>query len=51
MEFAIGILTLEKSNLLNQIHAGADHTIAGLTEEAFVIGRITREIQIYVQKN
>ena len=51
MESAIGILTLEKSSLLDQIHAGVDHTTAGLTEEALVIGRIMREIQINVQKN
>ena len=51
MAFAIGILILEESSLFNQIHAGLDHTIAGLTEEGLAITWITTGIQINAQKN
>ena len=50
VEFSIGILTLVKGSLLNQIHTGVDHIIAGLIEEALTISRIARKIQINGQK-
>tara|TARA_A100001037_G_scaffold18080_1_gene15612 strand:+ start:31 stop:186 length:156 start_codon:yes stop_codon:yes gene_type:complete len=51
MEFAIGILILEESSLLNQIHAGLDHIIAGSTEEALAITWISMGIQINAQNS